>query len=297
MNILTQSIRNFDVVIYHFLNGFAGNPLLNYFASFEESDMLFKGGLFLALYWYFWFRAGSDRDRRRTAIIAIVLGALLAVVACRVIADLGPHRIRPMYDPQLEHHPYLFPQSPNLVNWSAFPSDTAAYFFALAFGLARLSRRLAIPAMLYVSGWICFPRLFLGEHYVSDVIVGALIGIVTVWASLKVEWLKSSFATRVIALAQAKPEVFYSAAFIISFEMGVIFEDIRAAARTVFDLGRAEHRAYVDLIAFLTLSLLVIAAYRALLARHATGSRRRQGGARSGLAERWRDRTKRRTAR
>ncbi len=178
MSILLESIRNVDIVIYHFLNGFAGNRLLNYFASFEERDMLLKGGLLLALYWSLWFRPGSDRDSRRRAISAIVAGALFAVVACRVVADLGPHRIRPMYNPHLQHRAYLLPQSLNLVNWSAFPSDTAAYFFALAFGLARLSRRLAVPAMLYAAGWICLPRLFLGEHYASDVIAGALVGIV-----------------------------------------------------------------------------------------------------------------------
>jgi undecaprenyl-diphosphatase len=272
--ILLQSIRNVDIAVYQFLNGFAGNRLLNYLASFEERDMLFKGGLFLALYWYLWFRPGSDRDRRRKAIIAIVVGALFAVVASRAIADLGPHRVRPMYDLLVQHQPYAFPQSPNLVDWSAFPSDTATYFFALAFGIARLSRRLAIPAMLYVAGWICFPRMFLGEHYASDVIVGALIGIVAVWAALKVEWLQSGFATRLLELAEAKPEVFYPAAFIASFEMGVIFEDLRTAARTVFDLGRAEHRAYLDLIAFATLSLLVIAGYRALLARREKQTRR-----------------------
>src|SRR5580658_8569250 len=125
MIILLQSIRNVDIVIYQFLNGFAGNPLLNYLVNFEEGDKLFKGGLFLALYWSLWFSPGSGRDRRRKAIIATMAGALFAVIACRVIADLGPHRIRPMYDLTLQHHPYLFPLTTNLVNWSAFPSDTA----------------------------------------------------------------------------------------------------------------------------------------------------------------------------
>ena len=128
--------------------------------------------------------------------------------------------------------------------------------------------------MVYVAVWICFPRLFLGEHYASDVVVGAFIGIVVVWASLKVGWVQSGIATRLLVFVEAKPEIFYPGAFIASFEMGVIFEDLRAAARTVFDLGRAEHRAYVDLIAFLTLILLGIAAYRALSARHATESAR-----------------------
>jgi len=172
MSIPLQTIQNLDVAIYHFFNKFAGNRFLDYFASFEENSNLLKGGLFLAAYWHFWFRAGPDRDRRRRAIIAIVAGALFALVASRTIADLLPFRTRPMYDPRLQHHPYAFPISAVLVNWSAFPSDQATYFFALAFGLAHLSRRLAVPAMLYAAGWICLPRLFLGEHYASDVVAG-----------------------------------------------------------------------------------------------------------------------------
>lgn len=268
MSILLQMIQHVDVVVYQFLNGFAGNRFLNHFASFEESNMLVKGGLFLAMYWYLWFRAGSDQDKRRKTIIAIVVGALFAVIASRVIADLAPHRIRPMYDVHLQHHPYAFPISYYLVNWSSFPSDNSTYFFGLAFGLACLSRRLGIAALLYAAAWITFPRLFLGEHYVSDAFVGAAIGIAAVWVSLKVGWLQSVFAARLLAFVKAKPGLFYACAFLASFEMGVIFEDLRAVARTMFDLARAEHRAFVDFIAFATLCVLVIAVFYAFRAAH-----------------------------
>src|SRR5947208_3223524 len=152
MSGLLNTIWSVDVFIYHFLNGFAGNRILDWFASFEDVSNLLKGGAFLAMYWYLWFKAGAAQERRRTAIIVIVVGALLALVAARSIATLMPFRIRPMYDPRLQHHPYAFPITPTLINWSAFPSDNATFFFALAFGLAYLSRRFTIPAMLYVAG-------------------------------------------------------------------------------------------------------------------------------------------------
>ncbi len=262
-----QMIQTVDVVVYYFLNGFAGNRLLDQIASFEQTNLLLRGGLFLAMYWYVWFAAGPDQGRRRKAVIAIVVGTVFAIVTARIIADLAPHRVRPMYDLHLRHHPYALPMSIDLVNWSAFPSDTATYFFALAFGLAHLSRRLAVPAMLYAAGWICLPRLFLGEHYASDVVAGALIGITLVWTSLKVGWLQSGLAARLLALAEAKPKIFYAAAFLASFEMGVIFEDLRVAARAVFEIARAEHHAFIALSAFTALGILVIAAYPAFLAR------------------------------
>jgi membrane-associated phospholipid phosphatase len=268
MGFLVRSIQNFDVVIYHFLNGFAGNRFLDHFASFEENDNLLKGGLFLAIYWYIWFLASPDRDRRRKAIITILTGALLALAASRIIANFAPYRIRPMYDLNLQHNPYSFPTSPHLIDWSAFPSDTAAFFSALAFGLAYLSRRLTIPLILYVAGWICLPRMFLGVHYASDVVAGAAIGIVLVWASLKVGWLQSVFAMRLLAFAKAKPEVFYAAAFLASFEMGVLFDDIRGGARAVFNIANLEHSKFThgDLAALAALGVLAVAAYFAILA-------------------------------
>jgi membrane-associated phospholipid phosphatase len=269
MSVALQTIQHVDVIIYRFFNQFAGNRFLDYFASFEENTNLLKGGLFLAMYWYFWFRAGPDRDRRRRAVIAIVVGALAALVASRIIADLVPFRIRPMYDLHLQHHPYAFPISPILVNWSAFPSDQATFFFALAFGLAQLSRRLAIPAMLYVAGWICLPRMFLGVHYASDVVAGAVIGFTLVWGSLRVRWLQSGFATRLLALAEARPEVFYPAAFLASFEMSVLFDDIREAARTVFHITHAKYGEFIhaNQAAIATLGFLVIAGVLVFRAR------------------------------
>jgi undecaprenyl-diphosphatase len=260
MSILLQVIRNGDVAVYHFLNGFAGNRFLDQLASFEEDNNFLKGGVFLAMYWCLWFRAGWDQDRLRRAIIAILVGAIFSLFVSRTIASVAPFRVRPMYDLLLQHHPYAFPTSPNLVNWSAFPSDTATFFFALAFGLAYLSRTLALPAMLYVAGWICLPRMFLGVHFASDVVAGGVIGSTLVWASLKVRWFQSGMATRLFAFMEARPEVFYATAFLISFEMAVLFDDVRGAARAVFHVSKVEYSEFIHagLAAFAAVVFLVI---------------------------------------
>jgi undecaprenyl-diphosphatase len=270
------TIRAVDVAIYQVLNGFAGNRWLDYFAAFVANNSLLKGGLFLAMYWYLWFRAGPGQEKRRRAIISIVIASLVALVATRMVADIAPFRPRPMFVSTIQHHPYSFPVSSKLVNWSAFPSDHATFFFALAFGLAYLSRRLAVPAMLYTAVWICLPRLFLGVHYASDIVVGAAIGIAIVWFSLKMEWMKSRFVERLIALADAKPEVFYAAAFIVSFEMSVLFDDVRTAAGAVFhaaNFGSKGVFIHTSLHTLVMLGAIVFAAYLFLLTR----SRRRPG--------------------
>lgn len=237
MNTLLQMISRVDLSVYTLLNARAGNYFLDHFMAFAESNHLFKGGVFLALYWYLWFRADAQQDWRRMTIIKILAGSLLALIASRAVADLAPFRIRPMYG--VPSRPFSFPVSPDMENWSSFPSDTAAYFSALAYGLSQLARRWAAPLLLYTAVWICLPRLFLGAHYVSDVVVGAALGIAMVWASLRSDWLLSGFAARLLKFRALKPHAFYAAAFLVSFEMSVLFDDIRGAARSFYHAAGA----------------------------------------------------------
>jgi membrane-associated phospholipid phosphatase len=226
MNYLLDIVQGFDLRIYHFLGRFAGNWFIDRFVYFQESEEILKGGLSLAAYWWVWFRGGSDREKRRNAIIAIMYATVLAVVVTRILAAVTPFRLRPIYVPNLEH-PWSIPTGASFAQWNSFPSDTSAYFCALAFGLIVLLPRLRVPIVLYTAGWICFPRVYLGYHYASDAVAGAVIGVAVVWAVLRAEWLQSAIVPRVVAFADASPQVFYAAAFLISFEMATVFWDIR----------------------------------------------------------------------
>ncbi len=228
-------IDRLDVVIFHLLNGFAGNFLLDHLISYEESTNLLKGGLFLTVYSYFWFSEKPDGNNRRPRIIAIVVGTLVALVIARALANFAPFRLRPIFDIGLTHRPYAFTTSRNLEEWSSFPSDTATYFAALAYGLGHLSRRrLAVPIGLYTLVWICLPQMYLGLHYASDVVVGAEIGIVIVSIAVRIEWLQVAFAPRLLKWARTRPELFYSAAFLVAFEMAELFDTIRITVRSSF---------------------------------------------------------------
>lgn len=237
MGFLLSLIRSLDVNVYHFLNAYAGHPLFDRLAAFEEENDLLKGGLLLAAYSYLWFRNDKDQDNRRRQMIAIFTGTLLAIVVCRIIADVVPFRIRPMYDPGLSRRPHSFSIVGNMERWSSFPSDTAAYFGALSFGLRLLFRRYGALLALYTAAWICLPRMFLGEHFLSEIIVGSSIGIATVWLCTKTDWLRLSVANGVLSFADARPGVFYAAAFLAFFEMGVMFGDLRSAAHLVFNVS------------------------------------------------------------
>jgi undecaprenyl-diphosphatase len=213
------------------------------------------------MYWRLWFGTGAECERRRRSIVIIVAGAVLALVLGRTISFLVPFRIRPIYDGGLPHPSYSIPITPNLENWSSFPSDGATFFFALAFGIAYLSRRLAIPVLMYVAGWICLPRLYLGLHFASDVVAGAVIGTLTAWALVRTQWLHSVVAGRVLAFEKTSPQWFYPVAFLVSFEFADVFNDIRNAGRVVVHLGRIRSYSGFMRPAFAVMGLAVLVGY------------------------------------
>jgi undecaprenyl-diphosphatase len=74
---------------------------------------------------------------------------------------------------------------------ASFPSSHAANAFALAWVLAHRYRRWGWIAWLAAAG-VGFSRVYLNRHFVSDVIVGALIGALCAWGAARfLAWLRS----------------------------------------------------------------------------------------------------------
>jgi undecaprenyl-diphosphatase len=232
-------IRGLDVSIYYFLSRFASNGILCRMARLEEENDLLKGAVFFAILWHLWFREDGDQEKRRCGVIAVSFGSILAIFAARTIAFIAPFRLRPMSDPAILHPAYALSFPYNLEHWSGFPSDTAAYFFALAIGIAFLSRPSRIPILLYTCGWICLPRMFLGIHYASDIVVGIGIGAAVMWVAIKSKFVHSLVTQPLVEAANRSPQWFYPAAFLISFEMASLFAASRAIGSGAFHLAAA----------------------------------------------------------
>lgn len=112
---------------------------------------------------------------RRGVVQTVVLGvvtALATLVADSVtlgVKDLV-HRTRPF-----DAHPAIHPLY--VVHSSSFPAGHAATALAGAVLLSCVARRLA-PLFVGLAVAICFSRVYVGVHYPSDVLAGAVIGAV-----------------------------------------------------------------------------------------------------------------------
>lgn len=121
----------------------------------------------VAVRWW-WIGSGSKMRERYLALLCGASAALGLAVNQGIL--LMVHRVRP-YDVGLTH--LIVPPSVD----PSFPSDHATFTFALAVALlgagARRGWLFLIAAIL-----ISFSRLYVGTHYLSDVLGGALTGAV-----------------------------------------------------------------------------------------------------------------------
>ena len=112
-------------------------------------------------------------------------------------------------------------------SWSSFPSDQAALFFALATGIWLVNRRIGAFAFVWTAIAICMPRVYLGLHYASDIVGGAILGVA---ATLALQRLPDTLAEPILRLEVRWPGPFYAAAFLFCFELAGLFWDSRSTA-------------------------------------------------------------------
>jgi undecaprenyl-diphosphatase len=171
-------VNPFDTGIIHFLNQFAHRSW-----TFDNAVILFsanpliKGGVIMALFWWAWFHEDKGRTQKREFLLYGIVGCILALIVARTLAYTLPFRERPLRNSALY---FRMPYEMNdrvLLHWSSFPSDHAVLFFTLAASIFIVSRRASIFALCYIFFIICLPRVYLGIHYPTDILAGALIGI------------------------------------------------------------------------------------------------------------------------
>jgi undecaprenyl-diphosphatase len=226
-------LHDLDLRLLHLINDLAGQHwTLDRMVANEEMLALLKGGVLLGLYWMSWFRRGGDQQDRKATIVAAMAGALVALLVARTLAAALPFRERPIYALSGAIRLPSYPIQPDLEDWSAFPSDTATYFVALAFGFWFLWRPLGAILLVWVLAYICLPRVFLAVHYPSDILAGAVIGILSAML-LQRSALKSWIARPTLAFEHARPDLFYPLMFLVSYELVVVFADIRIPLRAV----------------------------------------------------------------
>jgi membrane-associated phospholipid phosphatase len=234
MSLWRSLVASFDDSILGFLNSFSQRSwLFDHIVSAFEAEALLKGGVLTAFLWWAWFREKGRKDSDRQTLIAGSFAAIVALAVCRIAAFALPYRERPAFAASLHfRRPMGF--DPNaVITWSSFPSDHAGLFMSLATTLFFVSRRAGMAATLYTLACICFPRVYAGDHYPSDIVAGAAIGVAVSCLLLRPDF-REAVAKWPLRLLNAKPALFYVTAYVASLLLTTNFDIVRRAGAVFF---------------------------------------------------------------
>jgi undecaprenyl-diphosphatase len=158
-----------DFTLFKLVNGLSGNALADAVAKFLAVDLAYVLVALVALTFLVpWHRR---RTERRTGAVVATMAAAVALLINQPLGHLID-RVRPYAAHPAQAH-LLIARSHD----PSFPSDHATGAFALAFGIWLYDRTIG-TALLILAAVMGIARVYVGMHYPSDVVAGALIGVV-----------------------------------------------------------------------------------------------------------------------
>ncbi|MEZ0600942.1 phosphatase PAP2 family protein [Paraburkholderia sp. IW21] len=225
---------NFDTAVLAFLSRNAPQSILfHHVAGAIAGYNIFNGLLPITLLWGAWFKPTRRVEWAREMVVATLVSGFLALVVGRLLAYFMPFRLRPIYDPSVQHFfPFAGSTEGFLRTWSAFPSDHAVLWGSIAMGIFLIWRWAGVLAFFHCAVAICLPRIYLGLHYPTDILGGAAIGIVITFVMTR-NAVRGRFAPGIVRLFNAHPTTCYMLAFLFCFELATMFDEPRLLAQSI----------------------------------------------------------------
>jgi undecaprenyl-diphosphatase len=219
-------LNPFDLKILEFLTQGSSrdSKLYEFVRDCVAGNDVIKGALLVAPLWYLWMQRDPDVARRREIVVASMVGAMLAAAASRAITHLIPFRPRPFSTPGLNLDtplPQLFE-----IKGGSFPSDHAALAFGLVTGIFLVWPRVGLALAFYVLAFVGLPRVYLGIHWPTDILGGALLGIACTLI-LSYPRIRTVLARAPIRWHTRSPAAFSAGMFLVTFGLMTRFQDFR----------------------------------------------------------------------
>jgi undecaprenyl-diphosphatase len=235
----------FDQGIIQFINSFAHRSwIADSLLTLLASNSFIDAGILMTLFWWVWIEHGKEHPENREILAVNLFVTTFAVILARFLALSLPYRERPVRNPLLHFQIPFTANANDLIHWSSFPSDHAVLAFCVAAGLWLVSRRLGALAIAYAFV-TNVPRIYIGAHYPTDFLAGALLGVGLGFLS-GTSTLRNAARTCLDFLDRYPPYL-YAVLFCWTFEIGEMFDSLRhiavLAAKTVMRLSPGEVEA------------------------------------------------------
>ena len=196
-----QEIHHIDQLLTLEINSwhsFITDPIWAFFSDKLVWAPMYAGIIALLIWKLGWKRG-----------LMVLAGALLTFAFCDQFSNLIKHavgRIRPLHDEfMIAQGLHVLERGGGYSFFSAHSANSFGLAFSTFVGMKRClgSSSSAMPKWLKAYGWwmffwafmVAISRIFVGKHYLGDVIVGILIGSLAGWCFAR---LASHIATRLV---------------------------------------------------------------------------------------------------
>ena len=209
------------------LNHFAHRSMLldRTMHALTARDLL-QGVPFIGLIWFLWFASEDTAPRAR--LLVGTIAAAGAGVLSRIIQLQLPTHLRPLHQAQLGFVLPFGVEPDTLNHFNSFPSDHGAVFFTLCAVIWRERPQLGVAAFVWAVV-IDVARVYEGYHFPSDVIGSVALGLLVLYLLQPVHSARP--VSRALAWAQDRAAWFYMAAFVLTFQIATLFDDVREIGR------------------------------------------------------------------
>lgn len=215
-----------SIVLDNLVNDFVGTALLN-------------GGVFVAALCWIWFETDETGVHiHRRDVVTALLAVMVVAGALWLLKAFLPFRVGPLNHSDLGLRVPFGVDPTSLNDLGAFPSGHTGFFFALSVALWMRSRWLGAAAAVWTSLTICLPLLYRGDHWPSDIVAGAVVGVALMLVLCRLIGA-TGVPDRVVRFSATHPPVFYAIAWLFTFEIAEMFGDVQAYFRDAARLVRA----------------------------------------------------------
>lgn len=163
-----MNLEALDKEIFLKINDFVGEvPVFDQLVKLVVNEYFVPVSIGLVLL-FLWFHPGKKRKNHRKAlpiaILSVTVVNITIIVMNQFIISSRP------FDQLSADLLFYRPTDPS------FPSNAAAVGFALATAISLVNRKLGFGAII-LALFYGFSRVYVGVHFPSDVIAGALLGV------------------------------------------------------------------------------------------------------------------------
>lgn len=193
---------SFDETLFRWINGLAGHVHLidRLFMGLADDYFMIVAMCLVLVGMWFGTRSPEERERNQVAVLKAMasLGIASGLVSLANVIFVGDdkfpgtlihsifNRPRPFATSGLSVHLLFYrPTDPS------FPSNLAAVVFGLALAVWLMNKRTG-TWLLIMALVACFARVYVGIHYPSDILGGAVFGAVGVALTYFLFWALSS---------------------------------------------------------------------------------------------------------